>query len=119
MTTGKTSLSQAMLSELLNIAAALGELRVSDQHQTARIIHLEEQILHLLLTRPSPQQEQLETVTRIKMAERMISILPNIWQAILWAWHLLLWMLPGVLAGWGMVEGWWAVGWRFFRAIFR
>src|SRR5262252_7573811 len=121
MTTEKRTLSHQLLDELLNMAAALGELRASDQHQTARITHLEEEILHLLLTRPLPQQESYEPMVtgRIRMAERLLSTLPTIWQGMTWVWHLTLWMLPGILAGWGMVEGWWAVGWRFFRAIFR
>lgn len=62
-------------------------------------------------------QRQDQTGDGLRLLERVLSVGPTIWSAILWIWHAIILLIPGVIAGWGMVEGYLALASRYIGAV--
>jgi hypothetical protein len=75
-TSSRKSLGQYVLSELLDMAAGLGELRAHHHSSTERITAIEREIAAL---RAHPGSTEGPMAQALTMASNMASLLPMVW----------------------------------------
>ncbi len=57
----------------------------------------------------APQSSGSIDPQKIHLAERLFNILPTLWQIILW-------LVPRLVIGWGLAEGWIGMAWHWVLA---
>jgi hypothetical protein len=89
------------------------QLHTNRETVIAHLAELETRILTTFLSSSTKRQDP--TGEPWKIFDRVLSTGSNMWSAIQWIWHAVIWLVPGVLAGWGGMEAWTAIVLRWLR----